>query len=117
MTRADFTQTERIVQRQRMRDPGLVELRRHHPDVVGQSAGDFLDDLQAGGVDAVVIGAENSHAFRCPFRPIPSRSVRRLIPLAPLRQTSKFSQNARPQRAFRRIMQAIKVRAYRYRDW
>ena len=59
---------KRIVQRQRMRDAGLVELRRHHPDVVGQRTRDLLDDLQAGGMDAVVIGAENSHPRKCPFR-------------------------------------------------
>src|SRR6187399_1428509 len=44
-----------------MRHAGLIELRRHYPDVLGQCAGDLLDDLQAGGVDAVIIGAENSH--------------------------------------------------------
>ena len=56
---------KRIVQRQRMRDAGLIEFRRHDPDVVGQSAGDFLDDLQAGGMNAVIIGAENPHPSRC----------------------------------------------------
>ena len=65
MARADFAQPQRIVQRQRMRDAGLIELRRHDPDVVGQRAGDLLDDLQAGGMDAVVIGAENSHPSEC----------------------------------------------------
>ena len=65
MARADFAQPQRIVQRQRMRDAGLIEFRRHHPDVVGQRARDLLDDLQAGGVDAVVIGAENSHPSKC----------------------------------------------------
>ena len=30
----DFAQPQRIVQRQRMRDAGLIVLRRHHPDVV-----------------------------------------------------------------------------------
>src|SRR5476651_1377123 len=56
-----------------MRDPGLIELRRHDPDIFGQSAGDFLDDFQAGGMDAVVIGAENPHSLACP-QSIPSRS-------------------------------------------
>jgi hypothetical protein len=54
-----------------MRDAGLIELRRHHPNVVGQRAGDLLDDLQARGMDAVVVGAENSHPSNCPFRSIP----------------------------------------------
>src|SRR3979409_2461434 len=80
MTRTDFAQAKRIVQRQRMRDAGLIELRRHHPDIVGQFAGDFLDDLQAGGMDAVVVGAENSHPLKCPFQSIPWRSMRRLYP-------------------------------------
>jgi hypothetical protein len=44
-----------------MRDAGLIELGRHHPDVVRQSPRDLLDNFQAGGMDAVVIGAENSH--------------------------------------------------------
>ena len=56
---------KRIVQRQRMRDAGLIELRRHDPDVVGQRARDLFDDLQARGMDAVVIGAENSHPSKC----------------------------------------------------
>src|SRR5260370_15768441 len=48
-----------------MRDGGLIELGRHHLDIVGQRARVFLDDLEAGGMDAVVIGAENSHPFQC----------------------------------------------------
>src|SRR6185437_5081585 len=65
---ADFAQPQWVVQRQRMRDAGLVEFWRHNPDVVGQGTGDFLDDLQAGRVDAVVIGAENSHPPERLFR-------------------------------------------------
>src|SRR6202035_4842511 len=67
MTRPDFAQPQGIVQRQRMRDAGLIEFRRHHPDIVGQGARGLRDDLQAGGVDAVVIGAENSHPVAWPF--------------------------------------------------
>ena len=73
---------KRIVQRQRMRDAGLIEFRRHHPDVVGQRAGDLLDDLQAGSVDAVVVGAENSHPFKRPFQPIQCRQCAVLSSLA-----------------------------------
>src|SRR6266436_5721941 len=51
-----------------MRDPGLIELRRHDPDVVGQRAGDLLNDPQARSMDAVVIGAENSHPSKRLFR-------------------------------------------------
>ena len=63
--RPDLAQPQGIVQRQRMRDARLIQLRRHDPDVVGQRAGDLLHDLQAGCVDAVVIGAENSHPSKC----------------------------------------------------
>ena len=66
MARPDFAQAKRIVQRQRMRDAGLIELGRHHPDVVGQRSRDLLDNLQAGGMNAVVIGAENSHPADMP---------------------------------------------------
>src|SRR5438067_1739533 len=48
-----------------MRDAGLIELRRHDPDVVGQRAGDLLDDLQPRRMNAVVVGAENSHPSKC----------------------------------------------------
>src|SRR5439155_4284334 len=44
------------------------------PDVVGQGTRDLLDDLQARRVDAVVIGAENSHACSGPFPSIPQSS-------------------------------------------
>src|SRR6476469_1948638 len=50
-----------------MRDAGLIELGRHHPDVVRQRTRDLLDHLQAGGMDAVVVGAENSHPPKCLF--------------------------------------------------
>src|SRR3954451_4375757 len=62
MPRADLAQTQWIVKRQRMRNTGLVELRRDHPDVVGQFARDLLDDLQPRRVNAVVIGTENPHS-------------------------------------------------------
>jgi hypothetical protein len=52
-----------------MRYTGLVELRRHDPDIVGEGARDLLNHLQARGMDAVVIGAENSHPAESPFRP------------------------------------------------
>src|SRR6266478_2243499 len=71
MARADFAQPQGIVQRQRMRDAGLIEFRRHYPDVIGQCAGDLLDNLQAGSMDAIVIGTENSHPFKCLVRSIP----------------------------------------------
>src|SRR6187399_2983554 len=65
MARADFAQAQGIVQRQRMRDAGLVLLRRDDPNVVGQPASDLLDDLEARRMDAVVVGAENSHPSKC----------------------------------------------------
>ena len=45
---------------------------RHHPDVVGQGAGDALHGGQAGGMDAVVVGDEDTvlqglaSRFDCP---------------------------------------------------
>ena len=61
MPRADFPQPQRVVQRQRMRDAGLVEL-----GATTQTSSDstraILDDLQAGRVDAVVIGRECASA-------------------------------------------------------
>src|SRR5438105_3894571 len=62
MPRADLAQAQGIVERQRMRNAGLVELRCHDPDVVRQRARNLLDDLQAGRMDTVIIGAENSHS-------------------------------------------------------
>jgi len=44
----------------------LVRLGRHDPDIVGKGAGDTLEDREALGVDAVVIGQENAHRYPCP---------------------------------------------------
>ena len=60
----DLPQAERIGERQRMRDAGIVHLRRHHPDVVGELSRDPLRDVEAGRVDAVVVGDEDFHAAR-----------------------------------------------------
>src|SRR6266545_7964558 len=48
-----------------MLDAVLIDLRRHDPHVVGQRAGDLFDDLQPRRMDAVVVGAENSHPSKC----------------------------------------------------
>ena len=53
---------QRIVERERMRHAGLVEFRRHHPDIVGQRARDLGAGVEAGRVDAVVIGNQDTHA-------------------------------------------------------
>ena len=45
-------------------DAGLIVFRRNHPDVVGQGARDLLADVEAFGIDAVVIGDENAHYVR-----------------------------------------------------
>jgi hypothetical protein len=57
MARTYFTQAKRVIERQRMRDAGLIELRRDDPDVIGQLPRDLLNNLQARCVDAIVIGA------------------------------------------------------------
>ena len=58
---ADLAQAQRQRERQRMRGAGLFGFGRHHPDIVGQRAGDLLGDDQARRMDAVVIGDENAH--------------------------------------------------------
>src|SRR5258708_34258652 len=80
MTRPDFAQAKRIVQRQRMRAAGLNELRRHHPNIVRQRAGDLLDDLHAVAEDARAISAENHSPYKCPVEQAPGRSDARATP-------------------------------------
>src|SRR4051794_8615653 len=50
-----------------MRDPGLIEFRRHNPEVVRQRTRDLFDDFQTRRVDAVVIGTENPHSAHTTF--------------------------------------------------
>src|ERR1044071_1663556 len=75
-----------------MRDAGRSKLRRHDPDVVGQRAGDLLDDLQSWRMNAIVVGAENSHPSKCLLvRNRPAFAFRRrLNRLSPPRQTGPF---------------------------
>src|SRR3954453_286477 len=91
MTRADFAQTQGIIQRQRMRNSGLIEFGRHHPDIVGQRPRNLLEDFEPGGVDAVVIGAENSHPLRCLSIEPSSLDVPVFIPPTRQRQTGPDS--------------------------
>ena len=46
-----------------MGDAGLVELRRNHPDVLGQRLCDPDTGLEPGRIDAVVIGDEDAHGY------------------------------------------------------
>ena len=64
---ADRAQPQRIVERERVRDAGLVELRRHHPDVVGQRLADLGADVEPVGMDAVVVGDQDAHALNDAF--------------------------------------------------
>jgi hypothetical protein len=48
-----------------MRKAALVRFRRHHPDVVGERAGNPLENGKALGMDAIVIGQQNSHLNPC----------------------------------------------------
>ena len=66
---ADLAQPQRIVERQRMRDAGLIVFRRDHPDVVGQPARDLLADVEPFRMDAVVIGDKDAHHFSIFFMP------------------------------------------------
>jgi DNA-binding transcriptional LysR family regulator len=47
-----------------MRNAGLIELGRHNPDVIRQLSRNLFDNLQARRVDAIIIGAENSHSIQ-----------------------------------------------------
>ena len=58
----DLAQPQRIVERQRMRDAGLIVLRRHHPDLVRQLARDLRADIETFGMNAVVIGDQDAHS-------------------------------------------------------
>ena len=44
-----------------MRHARLVELRRHHPDVVRQRAPDLGANVEPVGMDAVVVGDQDAH--------------------------------------------------------
>ena len=61
----DLAQPQRIVERQRMGDARLVVFRRDHPDIVGEGARDLLADVEALGVDAVIIGDQDAHGTHC----------------------------------------------------
>ena len=52
----DLAQAQWIVERQRMRDAGLIVLRRNHPHVVRQRAGDLRADVETVRMNAVVVG-------------------------------------------------------------
>ena len=58
----DLAQPQRIVERERMRDAGLIVFRRDHPDVVGQLARDLLADVEPFRVDAVVVGDKDAQS-------------------------------------------------------
>ena len=44
-----------------MRDTGLVELGRDHPDVVRERAADLDAGVEPFGVDTVVVGDQDAH--------------------------------------------------------
>jgi hypothetical protein len=44
-----------------MARPRLLLVRGDDPDVVAEMGGDGLENRQAGGEDAVVVGEENAH--------------------------------------------------------
>ena len=61
---ADFAQTQRIIERERMGNAGLIELGGDDPDVVRQRTRDLGADVEPLGMDAVVIGDQDAHALR-----------------------------------------------------
>ena len=64
MALADFAQPQRIVERERMRDAGLIEFGGDHPDIIRQRAANLGADIEAVRVDAVVVGHEDAHFRR-----------------------------------------------------
>jgi hypothetical protein len=71
-----------------MRHAGLIKLGRYDPDVAGQRASNFLDDLQPWRVDAVIIGAKypqsakslsalESRLVKAPSYPLPREQANR----------------------------------------
>ena len=61
MALIDFAQAQRHGQGQGMRCAGLFGLRRHHPDIIGDGAGDLFRHAKPRGMDAIVIGDKNAH--------------------------------------------------------
>ena len=47
---------QRIMNGDALAGAATIMLRRHHPDLLGQVAGDLLEHFQAWRVDAVIIG-------------------------------------------------------------
>ena len=68
---ADLAQPERIAERERMGDAGLVVFGRDDGDVVGEFARDRFQKLQPRRVDAVIVGEQDLHDW--PF----ARGLRR----------------------------------------
>src|SRR5689334_11062753 len=50
-----------------MRGTGLFILRRHHPDVIAEAAGDIFGDGETRRMDAIVIGNQDAHG--CGLKP------------------------------------------------
>ena len=57
----ELAHAQGLGERQRMRGARLVGLRRHHPDILGDAGGDVLENVEARGLDAVVVGDQNPH--------------------------------------------------------
>ncbi len=57
----DLAQAQRIVEGQGVRDAALIRFGRHDPDVVGKLARNRLERREPGGVNAVVVRAEDAH--------------------------------------------------------
>ena len=46
-----------------MRDAGLIVFRRNDVDIVGQRLCDALEQIEAGRMDAVIVGDQNAHGL------------------------------------------------------
>jgi hypothetical protein len=56
-----LAQTQRVVERKRMRNARLVIFRRDHPNVVGKHARDLLAHVEPFRMDTVVVGDKDAH--------------------------------------------------------
>src|SRR5207248_2290896 len=57
----DSAQAQWIVQRQRMGNTGLVEFRRDDPYIGRKRTADLGADIEALGMDPIVVGDQNAH--------------------------------------------------------
>ena len=63
------SQSDRLGERQRVASSGLLFGRSYDPDVIAECSCDRLEQLQASGVHAIVVGEKDAHGSAMPFVP------------------------------------------------